>query len=328
VIYAHASDRPNRFADVAPIMAEGVREDVEYVYLESGERKSVRFDLGTSEGLDCVDIQHIALPGTAASYLFGNGVPDWQRMKEDIRPRLGPQPGVRVYLVYVEIENRYAGGIADGVDDDSPDGVAHRAGDRFALVFDPAGYDIDVHYFAQNAAHELFHVFGAVQESAPHGDDLGHCSDGSDLMCTTTSVACVPKYSRPTTVLILPLDCNGDDYFNPSPEPGSYLASHWNTYNSPFLCEVGTCAPDNVGPKTVVKGPDRTRDRTPRFKLRADEAGSTFECKLDRGKRRRCASPFETPKLDPGQHKLAVTATDPVGNADPSPDVHRFRITG
>jgi len=38
-----------------------------------------------------------------------------------------------------------------------------------------------------------------------------------------------------------PLDCGGDDYFNASPAPGSYLAAHWNLYNSGFLCKLGRC---------------------------------------------------------------------------------------
>jgi hypothetical protein len=36
-------------------------------------------------------------------------------------------------------------------------------------------------------------------------------------------------------------DCEEDDYFSPAPAGGSWLASHWNLYDSAYLCPVDTC---------------------------------------------------------------------------------------
>lgn len=290
----------------------------------------MRFDLGTRFGPDCVDLQRVSLPRPASSYVDpSTGTEDAGPLIHDLRPRLGAQPGVRIYLVYVEIENRAAGGLASIIDDDTPTGASHAIGDRFAFVFSPvASGDIDPQHMAAAGTHEVFHLLGAVQKSAPnHGSSgRGHCDDSSfDLMCRGGAGCELRQHT--TTVLLFPLDCNRDDYFNPDPPPGSYLATHWNTYNSPFLCAVGTCVPDNVGPSTKVKGPRRTSDRTPTFNLRADEPEVEFECKIDKGKRRSCGKRFVAPKLEPGKHKLAVTAIDEAGNADPTPDVRRFEIT-
>lgn len=30
-------------------------------------------------------------------------------------------------------------------------------------------------------------------------------------------------------------DCNEDDYYNPDPRPGRYLATHWNVAESPWV---------------------------------------------------------------------------------------------
>ena len=71
--------------------------------------------------------------------------------------------------------------------------------------------------------HELSHMLGAVQLSAPHTTGKWHCSDGLDVMCyddlgitaTQRGVCSAWQY-----------DCRHNDYFDPTPK--GYLASHWN----------------------------------------------------------------------------------------------------
>lgn len=87
-------------------------------------------------------------------------------------------------------------------------------------------------------AHEITHLLGAVQISAPHASGGWHCTDDYDLMCYSDP----PRYP-PIHVACLEasaqwlLDCNNDDYFHTDPQPGNYLAAHWNVALSPYLTD-------------------------------------------------------------------------------------------
>jgi hypothetical protein len=89
--------------------------------------------------------------------------------------------------------------------------------------------------------HELLHVLGAVQASAPHATKNGHCWDDEDVMCYDDQslpagglrIICTKRQGD--DIVGNQIDCNGDDYFNTAPPPGSYLATHWNVANNDFL---------------------------------------------------------------------------------------------
>lgn len=77
--------------------------------------------------------------------------------------------------------------------------------------------------------HEIGHAQGAVQAGAPHstGDGhswqawnvMGYSPDGGEPHQAGTAERCPAG---------LHFDCGADDYFDTAPEPGEYLASHWN----------------------------------------------------------------------------------------------------
>ncbi len=87
---------------------------------------------------------------------------------------------------------------------------------------------------------------------------------------------------------------------------------------------------DTDPPETeITKEPKKKSEKTKaKFKFTANEQGSKFECKLDRGKFKGCGSPKTYKNLDPGKHKFSVFATDAAGNVDPSPATYRFKVLG
>jgi CSLREA domain-containing protein len=85
---------------------------------------------------------------------------------------------------------------------------------------------------------------------------------------------------------------------------------------------------DTDEPQTIItKAPKRKSHRTKaKFRFRSDEAGSTFKCKLDRKRFKRCSSPKIYRHLKPGKHTFKVKATDPAGNTDSSPAKKKFTV--
>lgn len=108
--------------------------------------------------------------------------------------------------------------------------------------------------------HELMHAMGAVQGDAPNFyDNFGgwHCRDNYDVMCygPETFTRCSSEH----------LDCGHDDYFDPDPEPGTYLDSHWNVASEKnrFIATTPGCqgtlqvqASDRSDACQVAAGPD------------------------------------------------------------------------
>lgn len=84
---------------------------------------------------------------------------------------------------------------------------------------------------------------------------------------------------------------------------------------------------DTVPPNTRIAGPTRTtRRRAATFWFGSTEAGSTFECKLDRGRWTVCRSPKTYRRLSRGWHAFRVRARDAAGNVDRTPGVRIWRV--
>jgi hypothetical protein len=88
---------------------------------------------------------------------------------------------------------------------------------------------------------------------------------------------------------------------------------------------VQTPKPPSPPETTITKGPKKTRKARPKFKFTSSDPNATFQCMLDKHKFKRCASPYRTPKLRAGKHKLQVRAIGAAGT-DASPAVRKFRV--
>jgi hypothetical protein len=85
---------------------------------------------------------------------------------------------------------------------------------------------------------------------------------------------------------------------------------------------------DTLSPQTTIgAGPGKKLGKgIAKFSFSSSEAGSSFVCKLDRGRAKPCRSPRRYRDLRPGRLLFKVWATDAAGNKDPTPAKRRFRV--
>ena len=355
VIYAYPTDVGNRLSAYAPVIQSGVKTITERIAFESGNAKSLRFDLGSAAGPDCVDIQTVALSGPAASYLAAEGQ-TFSLLRTELTAKAGSVTGTRNYLVYADgIAVPGVAGEAQIRSDDTAAGTAHRSGGLWAMLYGRGGTDFfgsgstfapgtTSRSHVDTAIHEISHNLGAVQRSAPHRSASWHCLDETDILCYDDDGAGgFATYVGCTSTTGQLYDCNKDDYFNPAPAAGSYLSTHWNVFNSVFMCTVSTCAPGGVPPtppapaaaaptgappdtRIVSKPRARTRDRTPTFGFVSTERAATFSCSIDGRPWRTCSSPFTLPRQTLRKHRFQVTSRSPAGQEDGTPAKAKFRV--
>jgi hypothetical protein len=87
--------------------------------------------------------------------------------------------------------------------------------------------------------------------------------------------------------------------------------------------QVGAPVPNT----TLKKKPARkTSIHRARFTFASDEAGKTFQCKLDQKPFKPCRSPFDA-TVKPGRHSFSVRAVNIAGMPDPTPAVFHWKVS-
>jgi hypothetical protein len=103
-----------------------------------------------------------------------------------------------------------------------------------------------------------------------------------------------------------------DTATNTDASPASY---GWTVDTTPPVTSIGPTIP-----------PANTSSTNAAFDLAANEAGSTFECRLDGGSFAACTTPQSYSGLTDGSHVFDVRATDQAGNVDTSPATYTWAV--
>jgi hypothetical protein len=260
IVYAHPADRPDRFAGWKDALQANIALVQRFLAAQSGGAKALRIDMGTRCGPQYADIQVVHLSRARAAYVDNFGA-----IVGEVEARLGTIDAPRNAVVFADTLNggSYDYGLGENVlgpyGDDPGAANVHNRGGFASVLFTrdgrPAPGAGARGWWPEGMLHEITHNLGGVQWTAPHSTQpvgmanprYGHCWQGYDVMCyLEDSGASHPmRNDCPRIGGAIPqaYDCGRDDYFNPRPPAGSYLATHWNVYDNAFLAPCARIAP-------------------------------------------------------------------------------------
>lgn len=164
-------------------------------------------------------------------------------------------------------------------------------------------------------------------EAGGHEGDSG---DDASFQCRLDSDGAWEACASPVTYTEL---ADGPHRFEVRAKTASHRWDHWHHWWSwcysvdptPVVAEFTV---DTTAPQTVIEGaPTGTigvAEVTLNFK--ADEAGATFECRLDSAAWIPCASPATFTALSDGPHTIEVRSTDAAGNVEATPSAVTFAV--
>jgi hypothetical protein len=164
-------------------------------------------------------------------------------------------------------------------------------------------------------------------ESNEAGSSFECSLDGAGFSaCPTAGVSYSGLANGPHAFRVRAIDTSG----NADPTPAGYsfnVAAAPSNPPPPAPTPAGTRSAQAPQTTIVAKPAARTGDRTPSFRFRADGAGVSFECAVDRQPFKPCRSPFTTKQLKPGAHTFSVRARAG-GLTDSSPAKFSFKVKG
>lgn len=220
-VYVVAADRPNRSAEVIPQIRQWIA-DVDGIFSGSTAADGVDMTVRWVHDDDCVaDVQTVVVPSSGDDNLLNT---------IDALDEAGFSDPGRHYLMWVDA-SVYCGVAVNYPDDEGGQENLNNGTYPLWARVDRDCWGLD----GLVEAHELTHMLGGVQLTAPNSSGNGHCTDEYDIMCYPDAPGVTMDIACADTTEELRLDCNDDDYFDVDPAPGSYLDTHWNVARSSFL---------------------------------------------------------------------------------------------